>query len=58
MAKKVRRRNDSSAEAKADVVLTPQDKQTLNSLENAGRFGRGYAPNAAGRHTSISLRVH
>jgi len=34
MAKKVRRRNESSAQAKADVILTPQDKQTLNSLEN------------------------
>ncbi len=33
MAKKVRRRNDNTTEAKADVILTPQDKQTLNSLE-------------------------
>jgi DNA topoisomerase-6 subunit A len=33
MAKKVRRRNENSTEAKADVILTPQDKQTLNSLE-------------------------
>ncbi len=33
MAKKVRRRNENTTEAKADVILTPQDKQTLNSLE-------------------------
>lgn len=34
MAKKVRRRSESSSEPKADVTLTPQDKQTLGSLES------------------------